>query len=53
MVEQTWRVDEDGTYIVLMQSTEHPKAPPAAGSWLNWYRPVRAEVRPGPFVSDV
>ena len=43
-MEQTWRRDEDGTYIVLMQSTEHPKAPLAPGSFLHWFHPVRAEV---------
>lgn len=45
VLEQTWRLDEDGTYIVLMQSTEHAKAPQQPSSLLNWYRPVRAEVR--------
>lgn len=48
MVEQTWRLEEDGTYIVLMQSTVHAKALAPPGTWLNWYRPVRAEVRPTP-----
>ena len=43
-MEQTCRVDEDGTYIVLMRSTQHPQAPPAAASLLHWFSPVRAEV---------
>ena len=50
VLEQTWRVEEDGTYIVLMQSTDHAMAPQYPGSWLNWFQPVRAEVssRHGP-----
>eukprot|EP00884_Botryococcus_braunii_P002944 jgi/Botrbrau1/12650/Bobra.67_1s0016.1 len=34
VVQQTWRMDSDGTYIVLVQSTEHPSAPVAASSYV-------------------
>ena len=44
MIEQISRKEDDGTYIVLMQSTEHTKAPLPAGSWWQWFTPVRAEV---------
>lgn len=39
---RTWRQDEDGTYIVLYQSTKHRAARPVGG-W-GWKRAVRAEV---------
>ena len=45
VIEQISRKEDDGTYIVLMQSTEHPKAPLPAGPWWQWFTPVRAEVR--------
>lgn len=51
VLEQTWRLDEDGTYIVLMQSTDHAKAPQQPSSMLSWYHPVRAEVRYWPLES--
>ena len=44
MIEQISRKEDDGTFIVLMQSTEHPKAPLPAGPWWQWFTPVRAEV---------
>jgi hypothetical protein len=39
---RTWRQDEDGTYIVLYQSTKHRAARPVGG-W-GWKSAVRAEV---------
>jgi hypothetical protein len=39
VLQQTWRMDSDGTYIVLVQSVDHPSAPANA---LNY---VRARVR--------
>ncbi len=41
---RTWRLDLDGTYIVLYQSTTHRLAPPEKWGW-PWSRvPVRAHV---------
>jgi hypothetical protein len=40
---RTWRKDEDGTYIVLYQSTTHRAVRPAAG-W-SWRSPVRVQVQ--------
>ncbi len=47
VIEQTSRKEDDGTYIVLMQSVEHPKAPTPVGAWWQWFTPVRAEVCAG------
>lgn len=43
---RSWRQDDDGTYVILFQSTAHDKAPQAElnGSMWNWNQPVRAEV---------
>ena len=38
VVARTWRLDDDGTYVLLYQSTDHPAAPP-----LQW-GPVRGRV---------
>jgi len=44
---RTWRKDEDGTYIVLYQSTNHMAARRATG-W-GWRRPVRVQVQAAGF----
>ena len=44
---RTWRKDEDGTHIVLYQSTTHRAARPAEG-W-GWGRPVRVHVQAAGF----
>jgi hypothetical protein len=44
---RTWRKDEDGTYIVLYQSTNHPSVRRAQG-W-GWRNPVRAKVQAAGF----
>lgn len=47
MLLRTWRKDEDGTYIVVYQSTNHMAARRATG-W-GWRRPVRVEVQAAGF----
>ena len=45
VLAQTWREDDDGTYIVLLRSMDHPAAqspPPVPGFWLH---PVPVNVR--------
>jgi hypothetical protein len=44
---RTWRKDEDGTYIVLYQSTNHPSVRRAQG-W-GWRTPVRVKVQAAGF----
>jgi hypothetical protein len=49
---RTWRKDEDGTYIVLYQSTKHRavregSGTAGGGSRWSWFKPVRAQVRGG------
>jgi hypothetical protein len=44
---RTWRKDEDGTYIVLYQSTNHPAVRRAQG-W-GWWTPVRVKVQAAGF----
>ncbi|KAK9823769.1 hypothetical protein WJX72_005371 [[Myrmecia] bisecta] len=43
VVQQTWREDDDGTFIVLMRSTKHRKAREPSAGWLG-YQPIRAQV---------
>lgn len=53
VLQQTWREDDDGTYIVLLQSTDSPamrSLPPIPGFWLH---PVPVTVRPCPRTSWV
>ncbi len=38
------RRDDDGTYVVQMQSTEHANAPAAAPGCCGWFAPVRCRV---------
>lgn len=40
---RTWRRDEDGTFIVLYQSTKHRNARPSSDGW-GWKRPVTVDV---------
>lgn len=47
MLLRTWRRDEDGTYIVLYQSTTHRSVRGATG-WA-WRRPVRVQVKAAGF----
>jgi hypothetical protein len=42
------RRDDDGTYVVLFQSTEHPSHPQPPRPWWNWWAPIRGNVRPSP-----
>lgn len=44
VVEQHWRQEEDGSYIVFMHSVRHHAAREAAGNSFSWYLPIRAEV---------
>ncbi|KAI7837930.1 hypothetical protein COHA_008236 [Chlorella ohadii] len=46
---RSWRQDQDGTYIILYQSTNHRKARPARGGLLHWRAPVRASVQAAGF----
>lgn len=40
---RTWRRDEDGTYIVLYQSTKHRDVRESAHG-RGWFKPVRVQV---------
>lgn len=44
MIEQHWRQDEDGTFIVLAHSVRHHGAREAPRSRWSWFHPVRAQV---------
>ena len=44
---RTWRKDEDGTYIVLYQSTNHPAVRRSQG--YSWRTPVRVKVQAAGF----
>ncbi len=39
------RREDDGTFVVLMQSVEHPDAPLREAPFYNWRAPIRAQVR--------
>lgn len=43
VLQQLWREEEDGTFIVLLHSTKHRKASLPPASW-SWWQPIRAEV---------
>lgn len=47
VLQQMWREEEDGTFIVLLHSTKHRKASMPAPSW-SWWQPIRAQVGPAP-----
>ena len=46
VVEQHWRQDEDGTYIIFMHSVGHARAREAQHPWYSWFQPLRFGVRP-------
>ena len=43
VLQQMWREEEDGTFIVLLHSTKHRKASMPPPSW-SWWQPIRAQV---------
>lgn len=47
VIQRSWRVEEDETYVVTMNSVDHPLCPPPPQKkGLGWFTsPVRAEVR--------
>lgn len=38
------RKEDDGTYVVLLSSVHHPKAPVLQAPWWHWFSPIRAHV---------
>ena len=44
VVEQLWRQDENGVYLVMIHSKDHPAVPIADTPWYHWFSPVRAQV---------
>mmetsp|Transcript_385 Transcript_385/g.1136 ORF Transcript_385/g.1136 Transcript_385/m.1136 type:complete len:996 (+) Transcript_385:518-3505(+) len=44
VVEQHWRQEEDGTFVVFMHSVKHHAARPPPRRWFSWYRPIRAQI---------
>lgn len=44
VVSETWRVDDEGTYILLYQSVEHPDAPRRPAPVYDWTTPVRLQL---------
>ncbi|KAK9791394.1 hypothetical protein WJX73_002054 [Symbiochloris irregularis] len=40
----SWRKDDDGTYVVLISSSEHRDAPRQERSWWQWFAPVRMQM---------
>ncbi|KAL0043136.1 hypothetical protein WJX79_010214 [Trebouxia sp. C0005] len=43
VLQQMWREEEDGTFIVLLHSTKHRKAAMPPASW-SWWQPIRAQM---------
>lgn len=43
VLQQMWREEEDGTFIVLLHSTKHRRAAMPPASW-SWWQPIRAQV---------
>ena len=43
------RREDDGTFVVLMQSVEHPEAPLREPPFYNWRAPIRAQVNECPW----
>ncbi|KAL3141693.1 hypothetical protein ABBQ32_004380 [Trebouxia sp. C0010 RCD-2024] len=43
VLQQMWREEEDGTFIVLLHSTKHRKASMPPPSW-SWWQPIRAQM---------
>ena len=44
VVEQLWRQDENGVYLVMLHSKDHPAVPVTEAPWYSWFAPVRAQV---------
>jgi hypothetical protein len=44
VVEQLWRQDENGVYLVMVHSMDHPAVPVNDVPWYHWFSPVRAQV---------
>ncbi|EIE22257.1 DUF1336-domain-containing protein [Coccomyxa subellipsoidea C-169] len=44
VVKRTWRREDDGTYVVLMQSIDHPLVPRTDPPFYQWTSPIRAEI---------
>ena len=44
VVQQLWRQDEHGVYLVMVHSTDHAAAPETEHPWWHWYSPVRSQV---------
>ncbi|KAL3133701.1 hypothetical protein ABBQ32_008199 [Trebouxia sp. C0010 RCD-2024] len=44
VVEQSWRQEENGVYLVMSSSKDHPAVPVAEAPWYHWFSPVRAQV---------
>ncbi|DBA69003.1 TPA: hypothetical protein ACH3X2_013170 [Trebouxia sp. C0005] len=44
VVEQLWRQDENGVYLVMVHSMDHPAVPVHDVPWYHWFSPVRAQV---------
>ncbi len=38
------RREDDGTFVVMMQSVDHPAAPAREPPFYNWRAPIRAQV---------
>ncbi|KAK9814451.1 hypothetical protein WJX72_006118 [[Myrmecia] bisecta] len=43
VLQQSWREDEAGTFIVLFQSVTHPDAPEQGRPWYRWHAPIRSK----------
>ncbi len=43
-LQQHWRKEDDGSYIILFKSSQGPTQPPKARSSWSWYQPVEAKV---------
>ena len=52
VLQQMWREEDDGTFIVLLHSTKHRKASMPPPSW-SWWQPVRAQVGPPPVSAHI
>lgn len=48
VVEQLWRQDENGVYLVMIHSMDHAAVPIVERPWYDWFSPVRAQVLPLP-----
>ncbi|CAK0780512.1 hypothetical protein CVIRNUC_005077 [Coccomyxa viridis] len=44
VIKRTWRREDDGTFVVMMQSVDHPAAPAREPPFYNWRAPIRAQI---------